>query len=88
MNKNIIIALLALMTLSSLGYAYYQKDLADRLVTVSERQESIIKELELEADKQRRIAQEQMVIANTLAMEARASQLAAEQALQAAKGKK
>lgn len=88
MNKNIIIALLALATLSSLGYAYYQKDLADRMVAISERQESMIKELELEANKQRMIAQEQMVIANTLAIEARASQLAAEQVLQAAKGKK
>lgn len=70
MVKNIVIAILAILTLTSFTFAYYQKDQAERALAVAEANERRAIEMERKALINAQMAQEQQRRAEAIFMEA------------------
>lgn len=81
MNKNIIIALLAITTISSTVYAFYQKAEAEKQETLAIQNEGLAKEMAIKAEQQMKMAEAQMHIAQLNAMRAMEQAQIAQEAL-------
>lgn len=71
MKKNIIIAFLAITTILSTVYAFYQKGEAEKQGALAIQNERLAREMAIKAEQQMKMAEAQMHIAQLNAMEAR-----------------
>jgi hypothetical protein len=70
MKKNVTIALLALVSIMSLSFAYTQKVRADENLAMAERAEAVAREMTIQAELAAKQAQEQMMLAQEQAKRA------------------
>jgi Tfp pilus assembly protein PilO len=88
MNKNIVIGLLAIISIVSISFGLYQKQRADENELKAQQNQQLAKEMMDKAAEHQRLAEEQRMIAEMYRMEAIKQRDIAQQALATKKGTK
>ena len=88
MKKDIIIGLLTIVSIISLAYGYYQKERADEQGMLAIGNARMARDAAIEAEKQRKIAEQQIQMSNVMMVEAAKQRQSLEEALSRAKSKK
>lgn len=88
MKKNLIIVVLALTSIASGAYGYFQKVRADESEMRAIENEKLAREMKTQADDQRRLAEQQTQIAEMNAQQAMIQRAIVEDLLQKKKGTK
>jgi Tfp pilus assembly protein PilO len=70
MKKNVIIALLAVVSVLSLSYGFYQKQEADKFELMAQENERVASEMRTVAEHQQKLAEQQRMIAEVNMVEA------------------